>query len=55
MSHVDKGRAEKREKEVCAAAGRQTEIGTTRIDIVDPGTLLPYHQAALIRALVDVS
>jgi hypothetical protein len=32
MSHVDKDRAEKREKEVCAAAGRQTEIGTTRID-----------------------
>jgi hypothetical protein len=54
IQHTDKARAEKHEREVCAAAGRLAEIGTTRLDILEPGTLPRANQAALVQALVAV-
>ena len=54
VEYISKDRAEKRQQEIRAAAGQQSLIGSTRIEIVQPGLLPRAKQAALLKALVDV-
>jgi hypothetical protein len=53
LQRTDKDRAERREQQICAAAGSLAEIGSTRIDIAEPGSLSRENQETLIQALVD--
>jgi hypothetical protein len=50
---IDKDQAEEREREIRAAAGSLAVIGTTQIEIVQPGILSRGNQTALIQALVE--
>ncbi len=54
VRYISKNRAAKREAELLAAAGAQTEVGAASIEVLDPGRLPADKQVALMKAIFDV-